>query len=462
VIHADSLTELAGRIRRREISAPAVIEHYLERSQRSQEELNAYTALADRAGQEAESIDRRIGKGDDPGPLAGVPIAVKDLIDQEGLVTTCGSSFYRHRAQRSATVIRRLEEAGAIIIGRTGLHEFAFGFSSENHWFGPVRNPWDTNTSPGGSSGGSAVATAAGLAAGSIGTDTGGSIRVPAALCGVFGLKVTHGRVPLTGVFPLAASLDTVGPLARTVDDLRAVYHIIAGHDPEDAWSAPRPISTDPTDATLDGLRIGVPLPWVREAPMSQHVKDVFGLTLDRLAALGADVREVDEPLIYPTRELVNLINGEVATVHRRWLSEADRPYGPEVADRLAKTLDVTLDDYVAAQQWRIHLRHAVARAFQHVDVLVTPATGSTRKEIGVPTITVGDRPRSYRLVLSWFSSLVNHMGVPAVALPLLLGDAPAPALQMIGPWWGEEKLLAVSGLLEQHGLAGFRPPPGW
>jgi aspartyl-tRNA(Asn)/glutamyl-tRNA(Gln) amidotransferase subunit A len=195
---------------------------------------------------------------------------------------------------------------------------------------------------------------------------------------------------------------------------------------------------------------------------MSQHVQEVFGLTLDRLTALGADVREVDEPLIYPTHDLVNLINGEVATVHRRWLSEPDRAYGPEVADRLAMTLDVTLDDYVAAQQWRTRLRHAVARTFQQVDVLVTPATGSTRKEIGVPTITVGDRARSYLLVLSWFSSLVNHMGVPAVALPLLQGQAPAPALQMIGPWWEEEKLLAVSSLLEQQSLAGFRPPPGW
>ena len=462
MIHAASFTDLASRIRSRETSARAVIDHYLERSHRFQPQLNAYTEISDRAEQDAAIIDRRTANGEDPGPLAGIPLAVKDLIDQEGSVTTAGSGFYRHQPERSATVIRRLEEAGAIIIGRTGLHEFAFGFSSENHWFGPVRNPWDPATSPGGSSGGSAVATAAGLAAGSIGTDTGGSVRVPAALCGVFGLKVTHGRIPLTGVFPLAASLDTVGPLARTVDDVRAIYEIMAGHDAADPWSAPRPVSSTETESTLEGLRIGVPQPWVEEAPLSDVVEEAFAATLDRLEGLGARVVEIREPRLYPERELGDLINGEVAAVHRAWLADRDRPYGPEVAERLAKTLEVTLDDYVAAQQWRSGLRHTAGRVFQQVDVLVTPATGATRKEIGVPTITVNDRPRSYRLVLSWFSSLVNHIGAPAVALPLAFLPPPAPALQVIGPWWAEERLLRLSSLLEREGLIGFQPPPGW
>ena len=232
VIHESPLTDLAAAIRRREVTAREATAHYLDRSRRLQPELNAYTEIADGALEKADAIDEEIRLGHDPGPLGGVPIAIKDLIDQNGVTTTCGSGFYRHRAERSATVVRRLEDAGAIIIGRTGLHEFAFGFSSENDWFGPVRNPWDTDTSPGGSSGGSAVAVAAGLTAGAIGTDTGGSVRVPAALCGVTGLKVTHGRVPLTGVFPLASSLDTVGPLGRTAEDVEALYEVMAGHDP--------------------------------------------------------------------------------------------------------------------------------------------------------------------------------------------------------------------------------------
>jgi aspartyl-tRNA(Asn)/glutamyl-tRNA(Gln) amidotransferase subunit A len=462
VIHAESLTDLAASIRMAETSARTALDHYQERSHLFQDELNAYTAISDRAQERADHLDRRIGAGEDPGPLAGVPIALKDLIDEQGSITTCGSSFYRHRAERSAAVVTRLEEAGAIIIGRTGLHEFAFGFSSENHWFGPVRNPWDPSTSPGGSSGGSAVATAAGLAGAAIGTDTGGSIRVPAALCGLFGLKVTHGRVPLTGVFPLAASLDTVGPLARSIEDLAAVYGAIAGPDPEDPWSAPQALASRTATATFEGLRIGVPQPWVDEAPMSQSVREAFKATLDRLADLGTDVREVREPRLIPTRELGDLINGEVASVHRSWLGDSGRTYGPEVAERLARTLEVTLDDYVAAQEWRSGLRHAAARIFRDIDFLVTPSTGATRKVIGEPTIAIYDQPRSYRLVLSWFSSLVNHIGAPAIALPLLDTSSPGHSLQVIGPWWSEAQLLDLGSRLEERDLVGFRPPPVW
>jgi len=176
------------------------------------------------------------------GALAGVPIALKDLIDHAGRPNTAGSSYPAITPDASAPAVARLEAADAVIIGRTGLHEYAFGFSSENHWFGPVRNPWDLDLSPGGSSGGSAAAVAAGLAAGALGTDTGGSVRVPAALCGVVGLKVTHGRVPLRGVFPLGPSIDTVGPIGRSVVDIARLYETIAGFDPGDPWSAPRPV----------------------------------------------------------------------------------------------------------------------------------------------------------------------------------------------------------------------------
>ena len=190
----------------------------------------------------AEELDRRIAAGEDVGPLAGIPIGLKDLIDQAGIPNTNGAAFEPAVPDTSATVVDRLEAAGAVIIGRTGLHEFAFGFTSENEHFGPVRNPWDTDLSPGGSSGGSAAAVAAGIVPAAIGTDTGGSVRVPAALCGVVGLKVTHGRVPLTGVTPLAPSLDTVGPITRTVADAAAVYAAIAGDDPHDPWAAPVPV----------------------------------------------------------------------------------------------------------------------------------------------------------------------------------------------------------------------------
>lgn len=462
VIHERSLADLASDIRRGELSARKVADHYLQRSRRSQPELNAYTSIDERAEERADEIDLEVSRGNDPGPLAGMPVAIKDLIDQAGAITTCGSAFYRSAAEHSATVVRRLEAAGANIIGRTGLHEFAFGFSSENHWFGPVRNPWDTTTSPGGSSGGSAVAAAAGLAAGAIGTDTGGSVRVPAAMCGIVGLKVTHGRVPLTGVFPLASSLDTVGPLGRSVDDVSVLYGVMAGHDPEDPWSAHRPVPADDEGVTLDGLRVGVPQPWTEDGPMAGDVRDAFSDALDRLDRLGATIREVRHPRFLPTRELGDLINAEAASVHRTWLTDPDRVYGPEVADRLRRTLDVGPADYLVATEWRTGLQNATAGAFLDVDFLVTPTTGATRKTIGEPTIMIEHDPLPYQTVLSWFSSLVNHMGVPALALPLRHAGSPPPSLQVIGPWWSEPRLLNLGRALEMAGVVEVRPPVWW
>jgi Asp-tRNA(Asn)/Glu-tRNA(Gln) amidotransferase A subunit family amidase len=214
-----SAAHLASSIRSGEASAEETVTEALEAIDASA--LNAFT-LVDREGAltTARHIDERVAAGEDPGPLAGVPFAVKDLFDQKGLVNTAGSSFYRVVPGKTATAVRRLERAGAVAVGRTGLHEFAFGFSSENHWFGPVHNPWNPETSPGGSSGGSAAAVASGLTPVALGTDTGGSVRVPAALCGLVGLKVTHGRIPISGVFPLAPSLDTVGPITTSVETL--------------------------------------------------------------------------------------------------------------------------------------------------------------------------------------------------------------------------------------------------
>ena len=461
MIHERSLTTQSGDIRRGEISAGQVVEHYLQRAHRFQPKLNAYTMINERAEEQAAEIDQQVARGEDPGPLAGVPIAVKDLLDQSGAVTTCGSSFHRHLAQRSATVVQRLEEAGAVIIGRTGLHEFAFGFSSENHWFGPVRNPWDPETSPGGSSGGSAVAAAAGLAAGAIGTDTGGSVRVPAALCGIIGLKVTHGRVPLTGVFPLAASLDTVGPMGRSIEDVTALYEAIAGYDPQDPWSSPQPVAGSEV-TSLEGIKVGVPQPWVDDAPMTTEVREAFFAALDRLSQEGATVRQIHHSSFIPSRELGHLINGEVAAVHRTWLADPNCEYGPEVADRLEQALAVTLDDYVAAQAWRAGLRQATAAVFDEVDVLVTPATGATRKTIGDPKISVEGGSRSSLLVLSWFSALVNHMGVPALALPLRYSGAPPPSIQLIGPWWSETRLLGLGRNMEEAGMIEVVAPPAW
>ena len=414
--------------------------------------LNAFTSLDDHARDRAASLDAATARG----PLHGWTVGLKDLIDHAGRVTTCGSSFFRRTPDASAIVVNRLEAAGAVVVGRTGLHEFAFGFSSENHWFGPVRNPWDPTTSPGGSSGGSGAAVAAGLVRVGIGTDTGGSVRVPAALTGIFGLKPTHGSVPLTGVFPLAASVDAVGPLARTVSDLAAAHRVMAGHDASDPWSRvlpePRPLT--------EHLRIGVPREWITSAPLSSPIRTAFSAALDALADLGAEIVDLAAPLLEPWGALNDLMGAQVARVHRDWITDPTKEYGPEVAERLGRVLGISSDDLVDALAWQSQLIGASERCFAEVDFLATPTVAAQRKVIGDPSVAVERGEVDYRTALAWFTSMVNHMRTPAIAMPLTSGTGLPHSLQLIAPWGAEERLLGYAALLEAADLVGHRPPP--
>lgn len=441
-------------------TATEVVQDHLRRAKLSQERLNAFT-LIDEAGalEAAAAIDQRMKAGKEVGPLAGVPVAVKDLIDQAGLPNTAGSSFPAPIPSADATVVQRLEDAGAVIIGRTGLHEYAFGFSSENHWFGPVRNPWDPTLSPGGSSGGSGAAVSVGVAAAALGTDTGGSVRVPAALCGVVGLKVTHGRVPLTGVFPLAASLDTVGPIARSVTDTRLVYSVIAGHDPADPWSAPRPVPVTGDATDLSTVTIAIPHPWV-DLPKTDAVEAAFLRAIDTLEAGGARIVHVDSPDLLPTQELEHSVYPEVALVHQERWHDHPETYGPDVSQRLGEVFTVDPRRYVTAQQWRARIRHAAEAALNQADFLLTPAVAAAVKPIGDEDIVVGGKLVSYRPQLSRYSALVNHIGLPAMVLPLDLEGTPPPSIQIIGRAWDESGLLGIGAAIERIGLSRYRTPP--
>jgi aspartyl-tRNA(Asn)/glutamyl-tRNA(Gln) amidotransferase subunit A len=407
----------------------------------------------------AAAIDAAVAAGDDPGPLAGVPIGLKDLIDQTGVVTTAGSSFLDHPATTDATIVTRLEAAGAVIIGRTGLHEFAYGFSSENDWWGAVRNPWDTDTSPGGSSGGSAAAVAAGVVPIGIGTDTGGSVRVPAALCGLVGLKVTHGRIPLSGVFPLAGSLDTVGPLTTSVQDAVAAYSVLAGHDPSDPWSIDQGVEAV-TEVELDSLSIGIPHPWTDRA-IAPELHRGFKKISDALREQGAQVEDFDEPLI-DQNDVPPGSYAEVADVHRKWFLDDQSRYGPTIRDRLAGVLDLDDPDIAAAAGWRASLVAAFDRAFSRFDLLLTPTAAARSKTIGIDRIDLGAGPEPYRPLLSWFTPLVNQARLPALAVPVETSDVTGlpPSIQLIGPRWSEAKLLGVGLALEARGLVAHRTPP--
>lgn len=454
------IADLASAVRNRERTAVESVTAALDAAEASQTDLNAFTTI-DREGAIARAslLDERIGGGDDPGSLAGVPIGLKDLIDQVGMDTTNGAVFPTEPARESAMVVQRLEDAGAVIIGRTGLHEFAFGFTSENQHFGPVRNPWDLSLSPGGSSGGSAAAVAAGIVPAAIGTDTGGSIRVPAALCGVVGLKVTHGRVPLTGVTPLALSLDTVGPLTRTVADAAAIYLAIAGDESGDPWSAPVRVDRPGAPRDPSTLVIGIPKQWM-DHPIDLTSRNAFHDALDRLAALGATIETIDEPALEITDAAANAAAAEVYQAHKkRWESHPEL-YGTDVAARIRRAETIGLDSAIDAMTWDAGVRHALERIFSRFDVLITPTVGSTRKVIGEDDMNIDGERIFHRAVISQYTWPVNRSGNPALALPIESEGTPPASLQLIGPRWAEAPLLEIGLGLELAGITWTGHPP--
>jgi len=411
----------------------------LEAAHATQATINAFISIDDeRALARAAEIDERVARGEDVGALAGVPVGLKDLIDHEGRVTTCGSSFYSRIAETTAPCVSRLEGAGAIIVGRTNLHEWAFGFNSENAHWGPVRNPWDLETSAGGSSGGSGAAVAAGVTPVAIGTDTGGSVRVPAALCGTFGLKVTYGRIPLEGVFPLVPSIDTVGPLADSMTHIEGSYRAMSGDE------TPSPPER--------GLRFGVPQPWYEEAPLDDDVAAAFEASLVALRDMGHDVHPIVMPDAVPSRQLIDAIGEEVSAGHAEFRSRGET-YDPAVESRIEVAESVTPEATRAARAWQQMIRERFTDAFATVDYLVTPSVPVRLKVIGEEMIGA----KSHRTVLSYFSALVNHSLHPAMAFPLAGSGAPPASLQVIGSLRDEPGLLGLGHILEGSGLAAFR-----
>lgn len=423
-------------------SAVERVSEALEKAHATQDTLNAFISIDDeRAMDRAAEIDRRIDSGEDVGPLTGIPVALKDLIEHEGRVTTNGSSFFAEVAKTTAPCVSRLEGAGAVVIGRTNLHEWAFGFNSENEHWGPVRNPWDLSTSAGGSSGGSGAAVAAGITPIAIGTDTGGSVRVPAALCGTYGLKVTYGRIPLDGVFPLVSSIDTVGPLADSLENIELAYRAMCLDDAT---------SSEPTR-----LRIGIPEPWYRDAPIEDDIRAAFESVIAGFKGLGHEVHRIEMPDAVPSRQLIDAIGQEVTDAHREFRARGER-YGSAVEARIRVAESVTPKATEAARRWQAMIRSRFSDAFATVDLLVTPTCAVRRKVIGEENI--GDK--SHRTVVSYFSALVNHALHPALALPILDSGAPPASLQVIGPLQSEAALIEFGKTLDTAGITGFTPAP--
>jgi aspartyl-tRNA(Asn)/glutamyl-tRNA(Gln) amidotransferase subunit A len=442
------LQAASALIHSRRVSSVDVVRACLDRIARHDRELGAFITLtADSAIDEAKRADADLANGVDRGPLHGIPIALKDLYDTAGVRTTAGSRIFGDRVpDRDSAVVEKLRAAGAVFLGKLNLHEWALGVTNQNPHFGPTCNPWDSSRIPGGSSGGSAVAVASGFCFMSPGSDTGGSIRIPASLCGVVGLKPTYGRVSLRGAIALSWTLDHAGPLARTVDDLALALNAIAGHDPLDPSSAD--VSTDDYASGIEdgatGVRVIVP---------TNHFFDDVDPEIDAavreaarvLASLGATVTEMALPrvdLLAPTQRAILLT--DAAAVHREHLRERAADIGADVLTRLRTGQTFTGIDYAQARRDRDELRREWFAILREQNVILSPTTS-----IPAPP-REGQDPVVVAQLLTANTAPFNLTGLPAITVPCGFTQAGLPiGLQLAAGPWREGLLLRVGRAYE-------------
>jgi aspartyl-tRNA(Asn)/glutamyl-tRNA(Gln) amidotransferase subunit A len=444
-----TISELALRLRRKEISPVEIASACLEKIERLNPSLNSFvTVMTDSALSEAQAAEAEILRGGWRGPLHGVPVALKDLIDTAGVRTTAASALYKDRIPaQDAEVVRRLRQAGAVIIGKNNLHEFAYGGSSLVSYFGEVHNPWDADRIAGGSSGGSATAVAAGLACAAIGTDTAGSVREPAALCGCVGLKPTYGRVSSRGVIPLSPSLDHVGPLASTVADAAIVLQAIAGYDPADVASADVPAAdyAGALDKGAERLRVGVPRAYFY-GDLDPEVASAMEHALRGIQTLVAEIKEVD--LDVPTDRTLQA--AESYRIHAENVARNPELYQPETLRRIRTGEKITAAEYARHRRELGEARKSIGAVFTDVDVLVTPTTPTPAPRI---TELRADpealRPTELKLLRN--TRPFNVWGLPVISVPCGFTQNGLPiGLQIAGPHWREDLVLRLAHAYEQ------------
>lgn len=456
-----SLQELAPLLERREVSPVEVTEETLATIERVDPTVRAYIdvyredALAGAARAESE-----IAEGRYRGPLHGVPVGVKDNLSVAGRVTTIGSKIHGDFVPASdAATVERLGDAGSVLLGKLNMHEYALGASTDNPWYGTCRNPWDLDKSPGGSSGGSAAALAAGMATLALGSDTSGSIRIPAAFCGIVGLKPTYGRISKFGCFPEAWTLDHVGPMARTVADVAVLLDALSGYDPRDPGSLHAgPTATAGalrTDCT--GLRVGV-VEGFYLADVDDEIARLVRAALDTLQELGARVESVSLPGLRDTEWALTMIDtAETSTVHRANLRDRPQDYGDDVRLLLECGELVSAVDYLEAQQLRRHLRAQVRTAFADVDVLVGPTSPIRTPSVGEATARLNGRDVDALEHLIRLVGPSSLLGLPTLSVPCGLIDGMPVGMQVIGPAGGEQAVLDVGHAFETTAPLGGR-----
>jgi aspartyl-tRNA(Asn)/glutamyl-tRNA(Gln) amidotransferase subunit A len=451
------MTELARMIASKAVSPVEVVRAHLDRIARLDPQLRAYiTVCADAALGAAREAEARLMAGGPVGPLHGVPYALKDLYDTAGVRTTAGSKLFADRIPTAdATVVKRLAAAGAIVLGKLNMVEFAYGPEGLNPHYGHARNPWDSTVHrmAGGSSSGSGVAVAAGLAPGALGSDTGGSIRIPASLCGITGLKPTYGRVSRSGVLPLAWSMDHVGPMTRTVADSALMLGVMAGYDPADPSTSVLPVPDYLAALTgeVKGLRVGL----LRGAFLdgaSPAVRTAVESAAKTLAAAGAVIDEVDleRPGLAAAGTLA-VVAAEALAYHAEFLRTRAAEYDPDVARRLRAGAFVGAHHYVRAQQARALVRDEIDGALAHRDVLLAPSTPIPAPAVTERETTLGDGPADVRSALLRFTRPFNFSGHPSCAVPCGFTDGGLPVgMQLVGRPFDEATVLRAADAFQR------------
>ncbi|MGH2614595.1 MAG: amidase [Thermomicrobiales bacterium] len=457
------ITEASDLLRRRIVSAVELTEATLQRMEATEPVVHAYAlVLAERARRAAYQADREAAQGRWRGPLHGIPLAVKDICYMQDLPNEAGSRVLAGFVPGyDATVVQRLENAGAVIVGKTVTHEFAYGINNP-----PTRTPWNLDCYPGGSSTGSGVAVTVGSAFAAIGTDTGGSIRVPAAINGIVGLKPTYGRVSRYGVVPLGTSLDHVGPLTRMVEDCAIVLQAIAGHDRADSGSLDEPVPDYRTDLEggVQGLAIGVERAHFFYEGVTDEVRQAVEAVLDELQGLGATIVEVDLPeLAWSPEVLMTILAAEASTVHRRWLRERPDDYDPATRRSLEMGELVPATHYLLAQRARALLRQRMANLFaaHRLDALLSPTMPTTTVPLAERFVARPDFPGespSLSSVHHTFSA--NLTGQPALSVPCGFSASRLPiGFQLLGRPFGEATLFRLARAYErEHDWPAMRP----
>lgn len=456
-VNPTTIREAASLLHSRKLSPVELAREALEAIGRENPRLNAFlTVTPETAMERAREAEREIAQGESRGPLHGIPVSVKDVFFVRGVRTTAGSRIFGDAASEiDAAVVERLHAAGAVLVGKTGMHELAYGITSNNPHYGPVRNPWDTTRIPGGSSGGSGAAVAAGLGMASLGTDTGGSVRIPASFCGVVGLKPTFGRVSRYGVIGLGWSLDHVGPLASSAWDAAAVLEAIAGHDRRD----PASVHVEVPDYLahigrgVDGIRIGVPEDYFFERVTPEVDAAVRG-AIRKLEQMGAAVRGVRIPGAEEATEFSRLtLLAEASELYQRELRARPLDFGDDVRALLERGQGIPATEYVKAQRAREAFRMQLHHLFHEVDVIVTATTPTTAPLIGQTTVTIHGVEEDARIASTRLVRVFNYAGVPALSVPCgHSADGLPIGLQIVGNWFDEATLLRLAQALEPEG----------